>query len=114
MPRRSVLEYKQLDHVIVSVVEVTNREVHTRTATTLSCTVTGITVPVTITWSGFTDNGVGYSQGIGEILSGKQTTTLTVSGDMVTEDKIYTCTVSDTVAGISVDQQEVVHLDVYG
>ena len=82
--------------------------------TTLSCTVTGIQDPVTITWSGPTEFGDDYTQGIGQIVSGKQTTTLTVSGHMVTEDKTYTCTVTGTVAGYSVDQQEFVHLDVYG
>ena len=89
---------------------VTNLEVLVGTASILTCTVTGIQYPVTITWSGLTD--FGYTQEFGEMISGKQTTKLTVSGDVVTEDKTYTCTV--TSKEVADQQQDVLaQLEVY-
>ena len=92
---------------------VTNLEVLVGTASILTCTVTGIQDPVTITWSGPTDFGDGYTQEFGKMISGKQTTELTVSGDVVTKDKTFTCTV--TGKEVADQQQDVLaRLEVYG
>ena len=106
---------KNLTKFVISVVEVTNLEVQSGTASTLSCTVTGITEPVTITWSGFIadDNNNFVPETEFRFDLGKQIGKLTVSAERVTEDKTYTCTISGESESSPI-QTELVYLDVYG
>ena len=94
---------------LVSVVEVTNLEVRVGTASTLSCTVKGISDPVTISWLGFIP-GEHFSVENGVLQSGRQTGKLTISEKMVLVDKQYDCQVSNGKATQTIP----VNLEVYG
>ena len=84
-------------------------EVKVGTPCTLSCTVTGITSPVTITWRGYTP---GQAEEIDVPLAdGKQTKLLKLPESEVTEDKDYVCSTSSSN---TVPQETYAYLRVYG
>ena len=94
--------------------EVTDLEVQVGTVSTLSCTVTGITDPVIITWSGFiaNNNNDFVQETVFKSELGEQIGKLIVSAEAVTEDKSYNCTISDETETLPI-QTESVNLDVY-
>ena len=95
---------------LVSDVETTNVEVKVGTPCTLSCTVTGITSSVTMTWRGFTP---GQAEEIDVDLSGgSQTKELRLLESEVTMGlKDYVCSISSSISG---PQETYAYLHVYG
>ncbi|KAL5248156.1 hypothetical protein ACHWQZ_G017364 [Mnemiopsis leidyi] len=92
-------------------VEISNVEVRIGTPCTLSCSVTGLTDTVTITWSGYNDPG--QIQEIDVALeNGKQTKKLVLSPSEVFVDKTYTCSIS-SFSGSAGIQGEHAKVDVY-
>ena len=84
-------------------------EVKVGTPCTLSCTVTGITSSVTITWRGYTTN---QAEEIDMDLSGgRQTKLLKLLESEVTVGKGYVCSISGSNSG---SQEAYAHLHVYG
>ena len=73
-----------------------HHENHVLTESVISCTITGISRQMKITWSGFEDNEniEMFEPSSGTLESGKQTGTLKIAAEAVTRDRIYTCTVS--------------------
>lgn len=70
-----------------------NHENHVLTESVISCTITGISKQMKITWSGFEGEEM-FEPSIGTLESGKQTGTLKIAAEAVTRDSIFTCTVS--------------------
>ena len=100
-----------IDKRHISDVEISNVEVRIGTPCTLSCSVTGLTDTVTITWSGYNDPG--QIQEIDVALeNGKQTKKLVLSPSEVFVDKTFTCSIS-SFSGSAGIQEEHAKLDVY-
>ena len=100
-----------IDKRHISDVEISNVEVRIGTPCTFSCSVTGLTDTVAITWSGYNDPG--QIQEIDVALeNGKQTKKLVLSPSEVFVDKTYTCSIS-SFSGSPGIQEEHAKLDVY-
>ena len=99
----------ELTKHLVSDVQTTNVEVKVGTPCTLSCTVSGITSPVTITWRRYTQ-GQAVEINV-DLADGKQTKKLRLLESEVTMDKDYVCSISSTQSG---PQETYAYLYVYG
>ena len=96
-------------------VEAVSKEVLVNTETVISCKITGITEPMSIEWSGFTEgSNFDAKQGSHDPNSNSQTGTLTVKSDAVKSDLTYTCSVSSSTNKNSAVKTTDVYLNVYG
>ena len=91
-------------------VTVVNKEIRRLTDTTISCIVTDISEPVSITWSGYQGDG-NHTADSGILVSYSQTSTLHVTN--VQSDQTYTCKVSSVQHPTSPAATKDVHLDVF-
>ena len=95
----------------------TNKEVLTGTDTTLSCTITGITQQLDkVEWKKgdqtlTTDSN--YVVTPGTHSGTTQTTTLVITGALITSDTQYTCKISSTEQDVT-DRETIVDLGVFG
>ena len=95
-------------------IDVFDKEVQMGTETTISCKITEINKEMKISWSGISDGGSYVeTSGYYDDETNSQTGTLTVKSAAVTEDKIYTCTVSSVDNPTSEQKPLDVKLEVY-
>ena len=99
---------------LFTAVEAVSKEVLVNTETVISCKITQINEQMSIEWSGFTQgSNFDPKQGSYDPKSNSQTGTLTVKSSLVSEDKIYTCTVSSIQYPLSSKKIIDVSLDIY-
>ena len=100
-----------------SVVTPKHRQVKSGTEVTLSCEISDLDSAVKVEWvkdqTVITTDGQ-YTVSAGSPVSGKQTATLVISGNLVTEDARYTCRVQSTDYDNSPTSDTEVKLEVYG
>ena len=89
------------------------------TAATISCVISGLTNQIDVDWlhptSGTSLKNVGgYVIEQGTLETTTQTSTLEIHGNMVTEDKTFTCKVSSSAYPNSPSSEIGVSLSVYG
>ena len=84
--------------------------------TAISCVITGIKKPVTVSWRTATDpvSGNKFNSVQGSHSGETQTSTLTVDSTEVTEDKAYTCRVTSGSLPDSGHFDNTVNLNVFG
>jgi hypothetical protein len=102
---------------MISEVEAGSKEVKKGTETTISCVVSGLDDPATVTWvisTGAAVSGTDFTPNEGVLSDGIQTSTLLVKAAQVTVDTAYTCRVTPGTHSASTPSDTAVHLDVFG
>jgi hypothetical protein len=102
---------------MISEVEAVSKEVKQGTETTISCVVSGLDDPATVTWvtsTGAAVSGTDFTSTEGVLSDGIQTSTLLVKAAQVTVDTAYTCRVTSGTHSESAPSDTTVNLDVYG
>ena len=86
------------------------------TASTISCTVKGMSAQMKIAWSGYdeTDGDFVSSAGQFDSSNSQQIGTLSIAASAVNTDKEYTCTVSSKNHPTSDTKSVIVNLHTYG
>ena len=102
-------------HNLFSAIDTGDQEIIAGNNATISCTVTGISEEMSISWSGFTKEANFISDpGTYNSTTNSQTGTLKIGDNVTAEDATYTCTVASKLNTESENKPVEVKLNVYG